>query len=299
MNIPATARIDDHSLWHLPSPPGGWTTTVQVSNYTTGLRVTRILAGVMENHSMIRNLLVLALLAVAGEATAADASCVREHGAMIETIRAYALSEASLLGPHGIAESVLQAMGQTERRRFIPGASCSIAYADRPVPIGQEQSISQPFIVALMTHFATVKSDHTVLEIGTGSGYQAAILARLVRKVCTVEIIPPLGEAAAKLLTSLGYDNVSGKVGDGYHGWRECGPFDAIVVTAALEHVPPAADRAAQRWWPARHAGWARAGHPAAHHRREDRSGRDEDALRHAGPLRALYPVSELNGGGS
>jgi protein-L-isoaspartate(D-aspartate) O-methyltransferase len=191
------------------------------------------------NHSMIRNLLVLALLAVAGEATAADASCVREHGAMIETIRAYARSEASLLGPQGIAESVLQAMGQTERRRFIPGASCSIAYADRPVPIGQEQTISQPFIVALMTHFATVKSDHTVLEIGTGSGYQAAILARLVRKVCTVEIIPPLGEAAAKLLTSLGYDNVSGKVGDGYHGWRECGPFDAIVVTAALEDVPP------------------------------------------------------------
>jgi protein-L-isoaspartate(D-aspartate) O-methyltransferase len=90
-----------------------------------------------------------------------------------------------------------------------------------------------------MTHLAAVKTDHTVLEIGTGSGYQAAILAPLARKVCTVEIIPPLAEAAAKLLGELGYDNVSVKAGDGYHGWRDCGPFDAIVVTAALGHVPP------------------------------------------------------------
>src|SRR6202040_3608412 len=90
-----------------------------------------------------------------------------------------------------------------------------------------------------MTHFAEVKFDHAVLEVGTGSGYQAAILGRLARKVCTVEIIPPLAEAAAKLLKNLGYDNVSVKVGDGYHGWPECGPFDAMIVTAALEHVPP------------------------------------------------------------
>jgi protein-L-isoaspartate(D-aspartate) O-methyltransferase len=85
-------------------------------------------------------------------------------------------------------------MAQTERHRFIPGGSCSVAYADRPVSIGQDQTISQPYIVALMTHFAEVKFDHTVLEVGTGSGYQAAILARLVRKVCTVEIIPPVVE---------------------------------------------------------------------------------------------------------
>jgi protein-L-isoaspartate(D-aspartate) O-methyltransferase len=90
-----------------------------------------------------------------------------------------------------------------------------------------------------MTHFAEVKSDHTVLEVGTGSGYQAAILAQLVRKVCTVEIIPSLAETAAKLLRDLGYNNVSVKIGDGYDGWPECGPFDAVVVTAALEHVPP------------------------------------------------------------
>jgi protein-L-isoaspartate(D-aspartate) O-methyltransferase len=129
-------------------------------------------------------------------------------------------------------------MQRTERHRFIPGASCSGAYADRPVSIGQHQTISQPYIVALMTHLAELKLDHTVLEVGTGSGYQAAILARLVQKVCTIEIIPSLGEAATRLLRNFGYENVSVKVGDGYHGWQECGPFDAIIVTAALEHVP-------------------------------------------------------------
>lgn len=188
---------------------------------------------------MMKKLLLLALIAVACEASAEDAQCVRERAAMVETIRAYARSDAGLLGPQGISESVLEAMGQTERHRFIPGRSCSVAYADRPVLIGQGQTISQPFIVALMTHLAEVKFDHTVLEVGTGSGYQAAILARLVRKVCTIEIIPALAKAAAKVLRDLGYDNLSVKVGDGYHGWPECGPFDAMIVTAALGHVPP------------------------------------------------------------
>src|SRR5262245_19195704 len=188
---------------------------------------------------MIKKLLMLALLAVAGDATAEDATCLRERAAMIETIRLYAQSGAGLLGLQGLSDNVLDAMGQTERHRFIPAASCSLAYADRPVFIGQGQTISQPVIVALMTHFAEVKVDHTVLEVGTGSGYQAAILARLAQKVCTVEIIPPLAEAAAKLLSNLGHDNVSVKVGDGYQGWPECGPFDAMIVTAAIEHVPP------------------------------------------------------------
>ena len=125
------------------------------------------------------------------------------------------------------------------RDRFIPGGSCSVAYVDAPVRIGHGQTISQPFIVALMTHLAAVKFDDTVLEVGTGSGYQAAVLARLVRKVCSVEIIPPLAEVAARVLRELGYDNVSVKVGDGYLGWPECGPFDAMIVTAALDHVPP------------------------------------------------------------
>jgi protein-L-isoaspartate(D-aspartate) O-methyltransferase len=187
----------------------------------------------------MKKLLPLALIAVACKAMAQDAQCVRERAAMVETIRAYARYDVSLLGSQGISENVLEAVRQTERHRFIPGRSCSVAYRDGPVSIGQGQTISQPFMVALMTHLAAVKVDHTVLEVGTGSGYQAAILARLVRKVCTVEIIPPLAEAAAKVLRDLGYDNVSVKVGDGYHGWPECGPFDAMIVTAALGHVPP------------------------------------------------------------
>ena len=189
---------------------------------------------------MMKKFLLLAFVALACEAMAQDAQCISERAAMIEVSRDYARSEAGLLGPQGLSESVLEAVGQTERHRFIPGRSCSMAYMDGPVGIGRGQTISQPFIVALMTHLAAVKPDDTILEIGTGSGYQAAVLARLVRKVCTVEIIPPLAEAAAKVLRDLGYDNVSVKVGDGYHGWPECGPFDATIVTAALGHVPPA-----------------------------------------------------------
>ena len=187
----------------------------------------------------MKQLLLLALIGMASDTMAQDAQCVPERAAMVETIRAYARIEASVLGPQGISERVLEAMGKTERHRFIPGRSCSVAYMDGPVLIGEGQTISQPFIVALMTDLAAVKFDDTILEVGTGSGYQAAVLARLVRKVCTVEIIPPLAEVAANVLKELGYDNVSVKIGDGYDGWSECGPFDAVIVTAALGHVPP------------------------------------------------------------
>jgi protein-L-isoaspartate(D-aspartate) O-methyltransferase len=189
---------------------------------------------------LMKKLLLIMSLAVASEAMAQDAQCIRERAAMIEIVRAYARSSNSPWGSEGISEGILEAMMQTERHRFTPGRSCALAYGDRPALIGQGQTISQPFIVALMTHLAAVKLDHTVLEVGTGSGYQAAILARLVRKVCTIEIIPSLAEAAAKVLRELDYDNVIVKVGDGYHGWPECGPFDAMIVTAALGHVPPA-----------------------------------------------------------
>ena len=184
-------------------------------------------------------MLVLSMASVAREATAQDAECVRERAAMVETIRAYARSDASVLGQQGLSERALEAMGQTKRHLFIPERSCSIAYADSPIPIGLGQTISQPFIVALMTQLAEVAPDHVVLEIGTGSGYQAAILAQLARKVCTIEIVPQLAETATKTLKDLAYDNVSVRLGDGYVGWPECGPFDAIVVTAALGQVPP------------------------------------------------------------
>jgi len=182
---------------------------------------------------------VLLMVAVACEAAAQDTQCAREHAAMVETIRGHGRSHAGALGQQGMSERVLQAMAQAKRHRFMSDKSCTIAYADMPVAIGLGQTISQPFIVALMTQLAEVAPDHVVLEIGTGSGYQAAILAHLVRKVCTIEIIPQLAESATKTLRDLAYDNVSVRLGDGYHGWPECGPFDAIVVTAALGQPPP------------------------------------------------------------
>jgi protein-L-isoaspartate(D-aspartate) O-methyltransferase len=181
--------------------------------------------------------LVLSMIAGAREATAQDAQCERERAAMVETIRDYARSSAA--GQQGISERVLEAMARTKRHLFIPERSCSIAYSDMPVSIGHGQTISQPFIVALMTELAAVAPDNVVLEVGTGSGYQAAILANLARKVCTIEIVAPLAEAAAKTLKELAYDNVSVRMGDGFGGWPECGPFDAVVVTAALGEVPP------------------------------------------------------------
>ena len=190
---------------------------------------------------MPKNLVLLAFACAlfAPGTLAEDARLAGKRKAMIETIRSYAQYETGLLGADGISENILEAMGQTKRHLFVPVRYRSTAYANRPTPIGHGQTISQPFIVALMTHLAEVERDDTALEIGTGSGYQAAILSQLVRKVCTIEIIRPLGETAAELLRELGYDNVTVRIGDGYNGWPDCGPFDAIIVTAALGHVPP------------------------------------------------------------
>jgi protein-L-isoaspartate(D-aspartate) O-methyltransferase len=186
--------------------------------------------------NMMKWLIALGIL-VAQDAAAQDVSCARERVQMIETIRAHAKQDTTLL-PRGIADNVLQVMERIERHKFIPDGNCAIGYVDRPVPIGHRSTISQPFIVALMTHLAEVKPDHTALEIGTGSGYQAAILAKLVKQVCTVEIVAPLAVGAMKIFSDLGLDNARVRVGDGYQGWPECGPFDQIIVTAAIGHVP-------------------------------------------------------------
>lgn len=144
------------------------------------------------------------------------------------------------IAPRGITdERVLQAMRSAPRHAFMPEQQQRFAYADRPVPIGYGQTISQPYIVAYMTEMAAVDKDSTVLEIGAGSGYQAAILAEIVKQVYTVEIVPELARWAAERLRKAGYDNVVVKQGDGYHGWAEHAPFDAIVVTAAAPHIPP------------------------------------------------------------
>lgn len=135
--------------------------------------------------------------------------------------------------------AVLAAMRSVQRHLFIPESMRAYAYNDRPVPIGYGQTISQPYIVAYMTQVIAPKPGSKVLEIGTGSGYQAAVLAAIVKEVYTVEIIPELGNSAAGRLKQLGYNNISVKVDDGYHGWKEHAPYDAIVVTAATDYIPP------------------------------------------------------------
>ncbi len=136
-------------------------------------------------------------------------------------------------------QPTLQAMRNTPRHLFVPDEYKDRAYDDGPLPIGYGQTISQPYIVAFMTQIIQPKPTDKVLEIGTGSGYQAAILASIVKEVYTIEIVPQLGNQAKKRLADLGYSNVSVRVGDGFYGWKEHGPFDAIVVTAAAEYIPP------------------------------------------------------------
>lgn len=155
-----------------------------------------------------------------------------------ESARQQMLEEIRLSGPPHISESVLAAMDQVPRHKFVPAPYRIAAYKNRPLPIGEGQTISQPYIVALMTDLAGTDKDSVVLEVGTGSGYQAAVLARVTRQVYTIEIIDTLAKRAADTLQELGYDNVSVKSGDGYAGWPEHAPFDAIVVTAAPETVP-------------------------------------------------------------
>lgn len=135
-------------------------------------------------------------------------------------------------------ERVMAALGAVPRHEFVPIELRDDAYQNRPLPIGQGQTISQPYIVALMTDLAGVDESSVVLEVGTGSGYQAAVLAEIVEHVYSIEIVEPLGRRAAETLERLGYDNVTVRIGDGYLGWPEAAPFDAIIVTAAPEQIP-------------------------------------------------------------
>jgi protein-L-isoaspartate(D-aspartate) O-methyltransferase len=143
------------------------------------------------------------------------------------------------LGQETLDERTLQALRKVPRQEFVPESYHSVAYENRPVPIGSGQTISQPYIVAIMTDLLRLKPNDVVFELGTGSGYQAAILAEVVGQVYTMEIIPGLGERAKQTLERLGYRNVTVRIGDGYYGWQEHAPFDAIMVTAAGDHIPP------------------------------------------------------------
>lgn len=155
------------------------------------------------------------------------------------TVQRAQMVEQQLKGRDIVNERVLTVMNTVERHRFVPENLQAHAYADRPLPIGYGQTISQPYIVALMTQTLQLDKDDRILEIGTGSGYQAAVLAELRHEVYTIEIIDELAESAKARLQNLGYDNVRVKHADGYFGWEEYAPFDAIIVTAAANHIPP------------------------------------------------------------
>ncbi len=159
---------------------------------------------------------------------------------MVSEIAAMARETAGETGRARFADAVMAAIGKVQRHRFVSPPQEPFAYDNRPLPIGDGQTISQPYIVALMTDLLDPRPTDTVLEMGTGSGYQAAVLAELVSRVYTIEIVELLGKRAAKLLAELGYRNVEVRIGDGYGGWPAAAPFDAIVVTAAPSAVPQA-----------------------------------------------------------
>lgn len=181
---------------------------------------------------------LLATLLASSSALAQEATEAARNE-MIAAIEDHARSAPGALEDGTIDSAVLDAMRQVPRDAFVPEEVKAFAYEDTPLPIGYSQTISQPFIVALMTDLLDVGPGDTVLEIGTGSGYQAAVLSPLVDRVYSIEIVPELGERAAGTLEEQGFENVETRVADGYYGWPEATPFDGIVVTAAAGQIPP------------------------------------------------------------
>jgi len=167
------------------------------------------------------------------------ADFAQRRAAMVETITGLVQDTTASSGVRSLDSAVEEAFRTVPRHRFVPKGRHARAYANRPLPIGHGQTISQPYIVALMTQLLAPQPDDDMLEIGTGSGYQAAILAEIVNAVHSIEIIPELHRTAQRTLADNGYDNVITKNADGYQGWPEHAPFDGIVVTAAVDHVPP------------------------------------------------------------
>jgi protein-L-isoaspartate(D-aspartate) O-methyltransferase len=178
-------------------------------------------------------------LALASAGLHADDPFAPLRDAMVREIADMSSVTRDDTGRVEFAAPVMAAMAKVPRHKFVPPDEVPYAYENRPLPIGYGQTISQPYIVALMTDLTQVGPGDVVLEIGTGSGYQAAILAELAQAVYTMEIIEPLAVQAGERLGRLGYAKVQARLGDGYHGWPENGPYDAILVTAAASHVPP------------------------------------------------------------
>lgn len=165
---------------------------------------------------------------------------MNEHQQMLREIAADVCRLADELGKPSLDSQTMAAMAEVPRHEFVPAERRGLAYINHALPLAQGQTISQPFIVALMTDLLAVGAADTVLEIGTGSGYQAAVLAELVKQVYSVEFIAELGEQALAKLRSLGYDNIEVRIGDGNKGWPEHAPYDGVIVTAAAEHIPQA-----------------------------------------------------------
>lgn len=173
-----------------------------------------------------------------GETQAQDFAA--ERARMVAEVEAMYAETRGLTGMPAMAPRVRAALGKVERHRLVPPDQRALAYRNHPLPIGQGQTISQPYIVALSADLIRPEPQHVVLEIGTGSGYQAAVLAEIVQKVYSIELLEPLALVARKSLGDLQYQNIEIRIGDGYKGWPEKAPFDAIVVTAAAPRVPEA-----------------------------------------------------------
>jgi protein-L-isoaspartate(D-aspartate) O-methyltransferase len=158
---------------------------------------------------------------------------------MVQTIQQEVRQTSDYLEKKQLDKRVIHALESVPRHLFVPETQRPSAYENRPLPIGYGQTISQPYIVAIMTDLISPKAHHKALEIGTGSGYQAAVMSRLVKQVFSMEIVEPLGQVARQRLEELGYRNIEVAIEDGYHGWASEAPFDIIIVTAAASHIPP------------------------------------------------------------
>jgi protein-L-isoaspartate(D-aspartate) O-methyltransferase len=168
-----------------------------------------------------------------------DQRFARAKAALLKAIESDVSATSNYIGTDKLNPAVMRAMGSVRRHRFVPEKYVNQAYNNHPLPIGHGQTISQPYIVALMSNLLALNPGDRVLEVGTGSGYQAAILAEMGMNVYSIEIIRPLAETARQRLKDEGYGNVHVTIGDGYFGWKQHAPFDAIIVTAATDHIPP------------------------------------------------------------
>ena len=184
-----------------------------------------------------RTLLAFVIFLSGGSAFADQFTSQRQQ--MVAEIEKDVIKTSKYIDQKGFDKRVMQAMNTTPRHEFVPENQLDSAYDNRPLPIGYGQTISQPYIVALMTDLLNPEETHKVLEIGTGSGYQAAVLSELVDQVYSIEIVEPLAKRTAEKLKKLEYKNIDTLIADGYDGWPDHAPFDSIIVTAAISHIPP------------------------------------------------------------